>query len=302
MGDRQVIQQNIHSLLPKLDDPDADLRYMSLNDLFGILNDQSSLFLSNESRTTTQLADGLLKALDDQHGEVQNQALQCLGPLALRVPPETLVSILEKLTNLTSSQTIDTSVPNTALRTIVDTLPHPQANQPPQPSVRNAYLAISRVLIPKLAGSTPSSSGRRGSVVRGMLEKDASKGFSSDAIDVLIRVVTCFGPLLQETELDSLQQSVMAIIHTDTAGTVVTKRALAAIGALVLFFSDNQLNIFVGRLVDDLSSSKITTIHRRHLIAVIGTVTRSAPAKLGPHLDRLAPYVFAAAGEDGVGN
>jgi hypothetical protein len=76
MGDRHVTQQNIFSLLSKLEDPDADLRYMSLNDLFGILNNTSSAFLANDQRSSTKLADGLLKALDDQHGDVQNQALK----------------------------------------------------------------------------------------------------------------------------------------------------------------------------------------------------------------------------------
>jgi hypothetical protein len=76
MADRQVTQQTIFSLLSKLDDPDADLRFMSLNDLFGILTNQSSSFLTSDRTSSTKLADGLLKALDDQHGEVQNQALK----------------------------------------------------------------------------------------------------------------------------------------------------------------------------------------------------------------------------------
>lgn len=76
MADRQVTQQSIFSLLAKLDDPDADLRYMSLNDLYGILNNPSSTFLQTDTRSSTKLADGLLKALDDQHGDVQNQALK----------------------------------------------------------------------------------------------------------------------------------------------------------------------------------------------------------------------------------
>lgn len=133
-----------------------------------------------------------------------------------------------------------------------------------------------------------------------MLEKDSSKGFSSDAIDVLIKVVTCFGPLLKEEELDALQQPVMAIVNNETAGTVVTKRALAAISALVLHFSDAQLNSFVSKISQDLASSDISTIHRRHLIALIGTIARSAPAKIGPHVPTLVPYVFSALGEEGI--
>lgn len=76
MADRQVTQQIILSHIAKLDDPDADLRYMSLNDLYTILSGPSSSFLSSDNRCSTKLAEGLLKALDDQHGDVQNQALK----------------------------------------------------------------------------------------------------------------------------------------------------------------------------------------------------------------------------------
>lgn len=223
-----------------------------------------------------------------------------LSPLVLRLPFESLTPLLKKLTDLTASQTIDTSVPNTALRTIVTALPRPQPGQPAAQDATTAYSAISRVLIPRLTGPTPSPSARRGSVVQGMLEKDPTKGFSSDAIDVLVQVVTCFGPLLNETELTALQKSVMSIIDNDTAGTVVTKRALSAISAIVLHLSEHQLNEFVGELVGSFNSPQLTTVHRRHLIATVGSLARSAPAKFGPHLPTLAPFVFSAVGEDSL--
>ncbi|PLB47550.1 TIP120 protein [Aspergillus steynii IBT 23096] len=298
MADRQAVQQTLNSQLSKLDDPDPDMRYMSLNDLLGVLNSPSSSYLVHDQSSSTRLADGLLKALDDQHGDVQNQALKCLGPLVVRLPAESLSSILEKLSNLTASQTIDTSVPNTALRTIVTALPRPQSNQLPSAEASMAYTAVSKVLIPRLVGPTQSRTSRRGSVVKGMLEKDPSKGFSSDAIDVLIQVVTCFGPLLKEAELTALQKSVMTIIDNDTAGTVVTKRALAAISALVLHFSDSQVGAFVNELVTRFNAPQLSIVHRRHLIATVGSIARTAPVKFGPHLPTLAPYVFSAVGED----
>jgi hypothetical protein len=80
MADRQITQSTILTLLSKLNDPDADLRYMSLNDLYGILTNPNSSFLTHDRTTSTKLADGLLKALDDQHGDVQNIALKWLVP------------------------------------------------------------------------------------------------------------------------------------------------------------------------------------------------------------------------------
>lgn len=219
------------------------------------------------------------------------------GPLVLRLPAETLSPLIDKLSNLTASQTIDTSVPNTALRVVITSLPCPQPGLPPSQESTLAYAAISKVLIPRLTGPTQSPSTRRGSVTRGMLEKDPSKGFSSDAIDVLIEVVNCFGPLLKDVEVAAMQKSVMAIIENDTAGTVVTKRALVALSALVHHFSDSQLGAFVSELVESFRSPNLTVNRRRHLIAAVGSLARSAPAKFGPYIKTLAPFVLSAVSE-----
>ncbi|KAI9373021.1 glycoside hydrolase/deacetylase [Aspergillus egyptiacus] len=298
MGDRQATQQNINGLLAKFNDADPDMRYMSLNDLYGVLTNPNSAYLSHDQFSATKLAEGLLKALDDQHGDVQNQALKCLGPLVVRLPFESLRMLLEKLANLTSSQTIDTSVPNTALRVVVTALPRPQRGQAPSSEATSSYNAVSEVLIPRLIGPTPSPSQRRNSVTRGMLEKDPAKGFSSDAIDVVIQVASCFGTLMKEKELTALEKAVMTIIDNDTAGTVVTKRALAAISALIVHFSDSQFEAFVRELVDKFNSPQLSTIQRRHLVAAVGSIARTVPGKFGPHLPTLAPFVFSAVGED----
>ncbi|KAL5343539.1 TIP120 protein [Aspergillus crustosus] len=298
MADRQAIQQNVNGLLSKLDDADPDMRYMSLNDLYGVLSNPNSAYLTHDQFASAKLAEGLLKSLDDQHGDVQNQALKCLGPLVVRLPLESLRMLLERLSNITTSQTIDTSVPNTALRVIVTALPRPQPNQTPSTDATTAYSAVSQVLIPRLIGPSSSSSRRRGSVSKGMLENDPAKGFSSDAIDVVIQVASCFGTLLKEAELTALEKAVMSIIDNDTAGTVVTKRALAAISALVLHFSDAQFATFVSELVERFNSPQLSTVHRRHLIAAVGSLARTVPTKFGAHLPTLAPFIFSAVGED----
>lgn len=64
------------ALLPKLNDADADIRYMSLNDLFTLLNAGSSSFLASDYHTCAKIIDGIILTLDDQNGEVQNQAIK----------------------------------------------------------------------------------------------------------------------------------------------------------------------------------------------------------------------------------
>lgn len=66
----------ILTLLPKLSDADADIRYMSLNDLDSILRAGGTSFLWNEYNTCAKTVECLLKALDDTNGEVQNQAIK----------------------------------------------------------------------------------------------------------------------------------------------------------------------------------------------------------------------------------
>lgn len=66
----------ISQLLNKLNDVDPDLRFMSLNDLNQILTGQKSDFLRTDYNTSSKIADSVIRALDDQNGEVQNLAVK----------------------------------------------------------------------------------------------------------------------------------------------------------------------------------------------------------------------------------
>lgn len=78
--DRSAAQQGIASLLGKLNDPDPDIRFMQLNDLANILNASASEYIKTDLHTAAKLIDAALKALTDQNGEVQNQALRWYEP------------------------------------------------------------------------------------------------------------------------------------------------------------------------------------------------------------------------------
>jgi len=74
--DRGAAAQGIATLLSKLSDPDPDIRFMQLSDLSNILVAPASAYLSTDNHTAARVVEGLLKALGDQHGDVQNQALK----------------------------------------------------------------------------------------------------------------------------------------------------------------------------------------------------------------------------------
>ena len=67
---------SVISLLSKVNDADADLRYMSLNDLHNVLNAGAPGFLISDYHTCAKTVECLLETLDDTHGDVQNQAIK----------------------------------------------------------------------------------------------------------------------------------------------------------------------------------------------------------------------------------
>lgn len=68
--------RTVTALLSKLSDPDPDFRFMSLNDLHQILIRPKVEFLNHDYNTSSRVVDNVIKALDDQNGEVQNLAVK----------------------------------------------------------------------------------------------------------------------------------------------------------------------------------------------------------------------------------
>ena len=66
----------INALLPKLNDPDADFRFMALNDLFEVLSSNSATFMTSDQHLSQKVSDGIVQALNDKNGEVQNLAVK----------------------------------------------------------------------------------------------------------------------------------------------------------------------------------------------------------------------------------
>ena len=225
-----------------------------------------------------------------------------MGPFASRVPNDVLPPLLDKLIDLiisvAKSSDVSNNAPGTALRTLIANLAQPQPN-----SVSNeaqiAYSAISKVIIPRLVGKNVlSDSEAPRKPPKGLLEADGQGGYSTDAVDTLIEVARCYGPMLQDAELLALSRMLMNIIEAPSATSVSKKRALSGIGLLLSYFGETQLSSFVSSLIESFRASHLTIGHRRYLIATIGSLARSAPRKIGPYLKTLAPFVLSVLSEE----
>lgn len=68
--------QTVSQLLSKITDADPDFRFMALSDLLAVFNIAKPEFLNHDYNTAARTVDHVVRALDDQNGEVQNQAIK----------------------------------------------------------------------------------------------------------------------------------------------------------------------------------------------------------------------------------
>ncbi|KAI8932055.1 hypothetical protein NX059_010944 [Plenodomus lindquistii] len=287
---------NVAQLLPKLNDDDPDFRFMALSDLHDILVVSHPGLLLHDEVVAARTVDGLLTTLVDTNGEVQNQAVKCLGPFVNRIPERTLPPMIDKLSNLQTDNTVDQSIPALALREVVVSLPRPVAGLARTKAVTDAYSAVSRVLIPRLIGRHVIAPAQQGlpKPPRGMLEIDLEKGTDSNAIDVLTEVARCFGPLLQDVEIQALQKITFEILENDRASSMMKKKSVTAISTLAGYFSDPLLSSFLSRMIELLRDPHLTRSKRKLYITILGSMARSIPRKFGPYLKTLTPFVISA--------
>lgn len=194
---------------------------------------------------------------------------------------------------------MDSSIPATALRTFITAFPRPLLGLTPTPKTQDAYSAISKVLIPRLLGYIVIPHGLENlpNPPPGLLEIGSEKGVNSDAIDIMIEVIQCFGPMLQDPEKQALQTSIMSTLDDDRTSSVIKKKAVVAISILAVYMSDRLLSMFVSSTIDSFRSSQLTSAKRRLLITMVGSLSRSVPQRLGPHLKAIAPFVLTALSE-----
>ncbi|KAI5357824.1 putative TATA-binding protein interacting (TIP20) [Septoria linicola] len=285
---------NVASLLPKLQDADSDIRYMTLNDLNQMLINGHQTFIQHDYTTCAKVVEGLLHTLNDSHGEVQNMAIKVLGPFVNKAPEAILCPTIEKVSNIKTDNTIDNSIPAIAVRAIVVALPHPAPGMPRTQKVAEAYNAVSKALIPRLVGRVIIPLSKPGPPPpKGMLQDDLETGNDSNSLDLLHAVAVNFGPMLQTVEVEALEQITMAVLESERCGTVLKKKAVAALSALAPYFDDRLLANHVSYTIEQLRQSHLTSQQRRLYITVYGSLSRSIAQKFGPYLKTLAPFVLA---------
>ena len=125
----------------------------------------------------------------------------------------------------------------------------------------------------------------------GMLAIDPKMGADTNALDVLVEVIRCFGPMLHDLEKTAFQKKILEILKDDRTANVVKKKTVTAASMLVIHITDSHLSAFLTTLKDAFQSGRL---QRRILMTMLGSLARFIPHRLSQHLDTLAPIVFKA--------
>lgn len=201
---------------------------------------------------------------------------------------------------LKPSNSIDSSIPATALRTIITSFPRPVNNVIQTKSTRDGYAAISKILIPRLvAYSGVSQTGKN--QPSPSIDTSSVKTVDSDTIDVLVEVIRHFGPMLQDVEKQNLQRMIMEIFENERMSGIIKKKALVAISTLVFHLSDRAFGSLVAGVVEQFRDVCLTPSLRRVLITLVGSLAKSVPQRLGPYVKTLAPYVLSPLSKEEYG-
>jgi len=291
---------NVASILSKLRDADPDIRYMTLNDLHQMLQNGHPTFLSHDYTTCARTIEGLLETLNDQNGDVQNMSVKCLGPFVNKAPESILCPLFDKISNLRTDNTVDSSITALAVRAVVVALPRPVQGAQRNQKVQEAYSAVSRALIPRLVGYIvmPQSSKNLPAPPKGMLEVEIENGQDSNALDVLTEVARCFGAMLKEPELQALQKITVQILESSRCGSVMKKKAVTALSLLAVYFTDALLSSFISYTIEVLRQSTLVPSQRKLYLTIYGSMARSIPKTFGPYLKTLAPFIIAPLSQD----
>lgn len=197
---------------------------------------------------------------------------------------------------------VDTAVPSLALRAVIIALPRPVPGIATTSSVQEAYNAVSRVLIPRLVGPGPKTKVPKTTNVKlppvpeGMLQNDTDP--KAESVDVMIEVVRCFGPLLEQLEVEAMQEIVIHMLESEKGTSVVKKRAVVAMSMLAVYLSDEHLQAVVERITNSLSQGDLGPVTRRLYISILGSMARSIPTRFGQHIQTATPLVLQALSDE----
>ncbi|GAA5945445.1 hypothetical protein JCM10213_005987 [Rhodosporidiobolus nylandii] len=263
----------VNQLISKLKNPDADLRFMALQDL---LTEARQTGFSIDEPTEYQLVDQVLGLVNDVNGEVKSQAVKTLATLVPLFSPTRHATIIDRLVQFTASK--DDSVRDIAslgLKMVVAEV---------QPGT-----ALAGTVVGKLGPG----------VVGQLTDPSSSAELLLDSLDLLSDILTRFSSSLSSSS-PTLPSSILnACIPLLTSGrAAVRKRTVSTLAVLLSATNSQDL---ADRLVDGvvLPALKEEKGEKwRTAVSLVGALARAAPKMVGRRVEAVVGLVVEGAGRE----
>ncbi|KAK3087101.1 hypothetical protein FSP39_001721 [Pinctada imbricata] len=262
------VSYHIANLLEKMTSNDKDFRFMATNDLMTELQKDSIKLDDDSERKVVKM---LLKLLEDKNGEVQNLAVKCLGPLVNKVKEFQVETIVDTLcSNMISDKEQLRDISSIGLKTVISELP---------PS----STALAASICKKITGRLTSA-----------ISKQEDVSVQLEALDILGDLLSRFGGLLISFH-PSIMQTLLPQLSSPRLA--VRKRAILAIGSLVMSCNNTLFNELIEFLLAELLKNTSTSTTRT-FIQCVGAISRQAGHRFGEHLEKMVPPIVKFCRED----
>ncbi|XP_069499561.1 cullin-associated NEDD8-dissociated protein 1-like isoform X3 [Ambystoma mexicanum] len=250
-------------LLEKMGSSDKDFRFMATNDLMVELQKDSMKLDEDSEKKVVKM---LLKLLEDKNGEVQNLAVKCLGPLVGKVKEYQVETIVDTLcTNMLSDKEQLRDISNIGLKTVISELPPTSTGS-----------AMTANVCKKITAQLTAAIGKQEDVA-----------VQLEALDILSDMLSRLGGVLF-----SFHSSILSCLlpKLTSPRLAVRKRAILALGHLVLTCNGNIFAELMDHLIAELKRNESTSVTRTY-IQCVASINRQAGHRIGDHLEKIIPLV-----------
>ncbi|XP_025019205.1 cullin-associated NEDD8-dissociated protein 1-like [Python bivittatus] len=258
------ISYHISNLLEKMTSTDKDFRFMATNDLMMELQKDSIKLDEDSEKKVVKM---LLKLLEDKNGEVQNLAVKCLGPLVSKVKEYQVETIVDTLcTNMLSDKEQLRDISSIGLKTVISELPPPSTGSTMTANVCKKITAQ----------------------LTGAIGKQEDVSVQLEALDILSDILSRLGGTLYSFHSSILNCLLPQLISPRLA---VRKRAIIALGHLVLTCNGNIFAELMEHLLSELKRNNSTSSTRTYIQCIAG-ISKQAGHRIGDYLEKMIPLII----------
>lgn len=215
---------HIGSLLDKMSSNDKDFRFMATSDLMNDLQ-KESIKLDDDSER--RIVKGVLKLLEDNNGEVQNQAVKCLGPLVCKVKEAQIEIICDALcsncTNMSKEAEQLRDISSSGLKTVIASLAATNSS-----ATNNVSKKIMQRLLSAIQQGVAGTGNSSSSAKKGTTALDLANGGQSqlEILDIISDMLSRFGPNLSSFHAQLKQ---ILLNHLNSNRSAVRKRVTTSL-------------------------------------------------------------------------